>query len=412
MWRSYKVMKVLLINKFLYARGGGAISTLNTGRLLSAKSHKVIYWGMEHPSNPAYPNEELFVSHVDLNMPGSIKEKIMITLNILYSLEAKKKIEKLVKRERPDVVHLNNFAHQISPSILDVFKKYDIPVVMTIRDYKLVCPSYTMLLHGQPCERCRDKKFYWCFISKCTKDSRVKSFINMLEMYLHHRLLRIYDSIDTYISPSLFLKKKLEDMGFNRKIIHLPNFVEDNGTALPHKTKVNTVLYFGRLSPEKGIKTLIQAGRGLDIKLRILGTGPYEDALKQYVKTEHIRNVFFLGYKAGNELTAEIRNALVVVVPSEWYENNPRTVLEAFSFGTPVIGANIGGIPELVLNNETGLVFEPGDIDDLKEKLIYCINNKGELFQMGKTAQGFVRGNFNSAQYYDRLMKIYRGVRG
>lgn len=405
-------MKVLLINKFLYGKGGDAISTLNTGRLLSAEGHKVIYWGMDHPLNPQYPYKDYFVSYVDLNNPGGIKEKIRITSNIFYSSEAKKKIKKLINMEKPDIVHLNNFAHQISPSILGVFKKFDIPVVMTMHDYKLVCPSYTMLSDGKPCERCKGGRFYWCFLKKCTKNSRLKSLTNTIEMYLHHRILHIYDSIDVFISPSLFLKKKLEDMGFNRKIIHLPNFVEDKGAELPHKTKVNTVLYFGRLSSEKGIKTLVEAVRGLEIELRILGTGPYENALKQYVTTEHIRNVFFLGYKTGNELTSEIRNALVVVIPSEWYENNPRTVLEAFSLGTPVIGANIGGIPELVLNNETGLAFEPGDIDDLKEKLIYCINNRGKLFQMGKTAQGFVRENFNPAQYYDRLMKIYRGVRG
>lgn len=405
-------MRILLVNKFMFPKGGDAICTLNTGRLLSAKGHQVIYWGMDHPSNPDYPHKGFFITHVDLNKPESIMRRINIIANILFSFEAKDKIERLVRFEKPDIVHLNNIAHQISPSILQVFRKYRIPVVMTLHDYKMVCASYLMVNHGKICGACKNGKYYMCFFKKCVKDSRMKSSVNMLEMYLHHRILHIYDSIDVFISPSLFLKKKLEDMGFKKEIIHLPNFMEDNGATLPHKTTVNTVVYFGRLSSEKGIKTLIKAVRGLDIELRILGTGPYEDALKQYVKTEHIRNVFFLGYKTGNELTVEIRNALVVVVPSEWYENNPRTVLEAFSLGTSVIGANIGGIPELVLNNETGLVFEPGDIDDLKEKLIYCINNREKLFQMGKTAQGFVRGNFSSAQYYDKLMDIYRGVRG
>ena len=405
-------MRVLLVNKFLYKKGGDAICTLSTGRLLLTKGHQVIYWGMDHPSNPDYPHKELFVTHVDLNKPESIRHRINIMANILFSFEAKDKIERLVRFEKPDIAHLNNIVHQISPSILQVFRKYRIPVVMTLHDYKMVCASYLMINKGRTCEACRHSKYYMCFLKKCVKDSRPKSFLNTLEMYLHHRILHIYDVIDVFISPSLFLKRKLEDMGFSRKIIHLPNFIEDNSVKLPRKIKVNTVLYFGRLSPEKGIKTLIKAVRGLDIELRILGTGPYEGALKQYVKTEHIRNVFFLGYKTGNELTVEIKNALVVVVPSEWYENNPRTILEAFTLGIPVVGARIGGIPELVLDNETGLTFEPGDIDDLKKKLIYCINNRRKLFQMGKTAQGFVRGNFSSAQYYDRLMKIYRGVRG
>jgi len=405
-------MKVLLVNKFLYAKGGDAISMLDTGRLLFAKGHQVIYWGMDHPSNSDYPHKEFFVSYVDLNKPGSIGRRIKITTNILYSFNARDKIERLVRLEKPDIVHLNNIAHQISPSILQVFRKYRIPVVMTLHDYKMVCASYLMINHGNICEACKDGNYHKCFLKKCVKNSRMKSFINMVEMYLHHRILHIYDSIDVFISPSLFLKKKLEDMGFNRKIIHLPNFIEDNGATLPHKTRVNTVLYFGRLSSEKGIKTLIKAVRGMDIELRILGTGPYENTLKRYVEAERIRNVFFLGYKTGNELTVEIRNALVVVIPSEWYENNPRTVLEAFSLGTPVIGARIGGIPELVQDYNTGLTFKPGNVDDLRRKLMYCIDNKKKVFEMGKTAQEFVCENFNQAQYYDKLMNIYRSVRG
>lgn len=401
-------MKILLVNKFLYPRGGDAISTLNTGNLLISNGHEVIFWGMAHVLNPEYPFRDYFVSYVDLNEPCGIENRIRIAINILYSFEAKKKMDRLVKIIKPDVVHLNNFAHQISPSIIDVFVKYEIPVVMTFRDYKMVCASYLMTNNGRICEACKEGKYYRCFLKKCVKNSLAKSLLNTVEMYLHHKILRIYNLVDVFISPSLFLKKKLEDMGFNRKIIHLPNFVEDKGATLPHKTKVNTVLYFGRLSSEKGIKTLIKAVRGMDIELRILGVGPFENTLKRYVKTERICNVFFLGYKTGNELTTEIRNALVVVVPSEWYENNPRTVLEAFSLGTPVIGARIGGIPELVLDNETGLTFEPEDIDDLKEKLMYCINNKGKVFDMGKTAQKFVRENFNSEKHYQRLFEIYQ----
>jgi glycosyltransferase involved in cell wall biosynthesis len=400
-------MRVLLVNKFLYNKGGDAICTLNTGRLLFAKGHQVIYWGMDHPSNPDYPHKELFVTHVDLNKPGSIRCRINIMANILFSFKAKDKIEHLVRLEKPDIVHLNNIAHQISPSILQIFRKYRIPVVMTLHDYKMVCASYLMINHGEICEACKNGKYHMCFLKECVKDSRMKSFVNMLEMYLHHRILHIYDSIDVFISPSLFLKKKLEDMGFNKKIIHLPNFVEDNGTTLPHKTKVNTVVYFGRLSSEKGIKTLIKAVRVLDIELRILGTGPYEDALKQYVKTEHIRNVFFLGYKAGDELIVEIRNALVVVVPSEWYENNPRTVLEAFSLSTPVLGARIGGIPELIKNGQNGLTFEAANSVDLREKLQYVLDNPDRIVDMGKNARRFVEEKFNPEKHYNNLIKIY-----
>jgi len=172
-------MKILLINKFLYPRGGDAISTINTGKILSEKGHKVIFWGMKHPKNPSYQYQKYFIENIDYEKPMNIKEKINISFKIFYSFEAKRKIKKFINEVvKPDIVHLNNFAHQISPSILHVFKKYEIPIVMTMRDYKLVCPSYSMLSNDNPCEKCKGGKYYWCFLRKCTKNSYMKSLIN------------------------------------------------------------------------------------------------------------------------------------------------------------------------------------------------------------------------------------------
>ena len=153
-------MKVLLINKFLYPKGGDAISTLTTGDLLSKKGHDVVYWGMQHPSNPDYPYKEYFVPYVDYNKPQGIVQKFKAAANILYSFQAKDKIEEFLKTFKPDVIHLNNFAHQISPSILNAFHKNNIPTVMTLRDYKLVCPVYTMLSHSKTCEKCKGGRYY------------------------------------------------------------------------------------------------------------------------------------------------------------------------------------------------------------------------------------------------------------
>ncbi|MGB3339932.1 MAG: glycosyltransferase family 4 protein [bacterium] len=406
-------MRVLLINKFLYARGGDAISTLDTGRLLKAHGHQVVYWGMAHPANPIYPYQELFTKYVDLNAPVNLSSRLKIAANLLYSFEAKNKIERLVQIEKPDIVHLNNFAHQISPSILRVFQRHNIPTVMTLHDYKMVCASYLMINRDKTCEACRHGKYYMCFLKKCVKDSILKSFLNTVEMYLHHKILHLYDSIDIFISPSVFLKQKLHDMGFNnKKIVYLPNFVNGANKHTLKKTRTNRFLYFGRLSNEKGLETLIKAAGGMDIELYIAGTGSHEPELKQVAVTEAVNNVYFMGYKSGNELAKEIREALAVVVPSQWYENNPRTVLESFTMGTPVIGANIGGIPEIVLNNETGLTFRSGDVDDLRRAMKFCINNKGKVWAMGKRAQQYVRKNFNAPQFYEGLMNIYHRVTG
>lgn len=401
-------MKILLVNKFLYPFGGDAISNLLIGRLLSEKGHRVVFWGMEHPKNQEYPYKELFVSYVDFNKSMGLFQKVKASLNVLYSFEAKNKIKKLLKMEMPDVIHLNNFAHQISPSILDVFKKFKIPIVITLRDYKLVCPAYIMLLHGKICEKCKNRNYYWCFFHKCTKNSYLKSFLNVIEMYLHHRLLSIYDLIDIFISPSKFLKEKVKEMGFRKTIVYLPNFINKEDFVPNYNFNNKTICYFGRLSKEKGLFTLIESLKGIDVELKIIGEGPLNKDLKLRVQKEKLDNVKFLGYKSGEELKNIIRNSMAVILPSKCYEINPRTILESFALGKPVIGSRIGGIPELVKDGETGLTFETGSADDLRKKILYLINNPHKVVKMGKNARKFIEKKFNSEKHYQRLMEIYQ----
>ncbi len=401
-------MKILLINKFLYPKGGDAVSTLETGRLLSKKGHEVTFWGMEHPKNQNFAYKEYFISYVDYNKPLSLFKQLRSSLKILYSLEAKSKINNLLENWKPDIVHLNNFAHQISPSVLDVLKKYKIPTVITMHDYKLVCPTYSMLLDGKPCERCKNGKYYYCFINKCAKNSKVKSFVNTLEMYLHHKVLKIYNKIDIFISPSKFLMNKVREMGFIKKIVYLPNFVDLEKYKPSYDFKNRTIIYFGRLSKEKGIDTFISAVKNLNVVLKIVGSGLYEDKLKNRVKVENISNVYFLGYKEERELIDIVRKSSFVVIPSECYENNPMSVLESFVIGKPVVGARIGGIPELVIDGKTGVTFESGNAQDLREKINYLLANPKIVVEMGRNAREFVEKNFSSEKHYKKLMRIYR----
>ena len=399
-------MKILLINKFLYPKGGDAISTLNTGKLLAAKGHKVTFWGMDHPKNPDYYYKELFVSCVDYNKPNGIFRQLKAVVNLLYSFEAKKKIEKLLNIEKPDIVHLNNFAHQISPSILDVFARDNIPTVMTMHDYKLVCPTYSMLLDGRPCERCKNGKYYWCFLKNCTKSSYSKSFINAMEMYLHHKILHIYNKIDLFISPSMFLKGKVEQMGFKGKIFYLPNFVRLEDFSPGDGLEENSIVYVGRLSEEKGIVTLIEAVKGVDVEVKIVGDGPIKDRIE---KTRP-NNVVFLGYMTQEHFKKEVINSMGLIIPSECYENNPLAVIEAFALGKPVIGAQIGGIPELVQDGKTGYTFEPGNSGDLRNKIKCLLDNQDKAIQMGKNARALVEKEYNAEIHYKHLIEIYNKV--
>ena len=400
-------MKALLINKYLYRKGGDAICTLATGELLLNNGHDICCWGMGHPDNPEYPYEHMFVDYVDLVNGGGLRQQIKTAANILYSLEAKRKIQKLINIIQPDIVHLNNFAHQISPSILHVFKKYNLPSVMTLHDYKLICPAYTMLNNGKLCEKCKGGRYYHCVLNKCTKGSYAKSLVAMLEMYLHHKLLHIYDLIDVFISPSAFLKEKVKEMGFNREVIHLPNFVDLTDFQPKYQGEENSIVYFGRLSPEKGLLTLLKAVKGLDVQLKIIGDGPLKQELENKVSTENMSNVEFLGYRSGDELQGIIKNCIATITPSQCYENNPRTVIESFALGKPVIGTNIGGIPELVIDGRTGYTFEPGNPDDLRIKIKQLLKDPGKIIEMGKKARTFVETEFSSERHYDQLLNIY-----
>ena len=401
-------MKILLINKFLFPKGGDAISTLTTGKILSKYGHQVSLWGMDHPANPIYPFTDLFVRYVDYEGDAGFFSRAGTAMNILYSFEAKKKMAVLLEHVKPDIVHLNNFAHQIGPSILDVIKRQRIPVVMTMRDYKMVCPTYSMLCKSEICEKCRDGRFYHCGINRCTKGNLFKSLVNVSEMYLHHRILHIYDKIDLYISPSRFLKDKVEEMGLKGEVVHLPNCVDVAGFEAGFEWQEKSIVYVGRLSHEKGVETLINAVKNIgDIWLKIIGDGPLKGVLEEKIRKENISNVAFLGYRAGKALHDEIRRSMFLVIPSEWYENNPRTVIEAFALGKPAVGARIGGIPELVRDWETGLTYTSGDVADLKEKITLMLKNKKKIPEMGKNARSLVERELNAELYYHNLMEIY-----
>lgn len=401
-------MKILLVNKFLYPAGGDAVSTLTTGQMLLKKGHEVFYWGMKHPRNPPYPFEEYFVDYVDYDRPHNFREKVLMTANIFYSIEAQKKLASLLKVIRPDVAHLNNFAHQISPSILDVFRKFRIPVVMTLRDHKMVCPFWYLLSGGKICEKCKNGRYYWCFLKKCTKGSRAKSFINTVEMYLHHKILHIYDRVDVFISPSNFLKNKLNELGFKKEILVLPNFVDPAEFEPSFEPAGKSILYVGRLSQEKGLFTLLEAVKNTAVTLKIIGAGPLKTPLLEKIAGGGLDNVILEGYKTGEDLKNEIRQAAFTVIPSICYENNPRTVIESFASGKPVVGARIGGIVELVKDFDTGLTFEPGNVADLKEKISFLIVEPELIKRMGKKARKLVEDELNPHRHYEKLLKIYR----
>lgn len=403
-------MKILLVNKFFYPKGGAENSFFETAKLLERNGHKAVFFSMNHPENLPCAFEPYFVSNVDLNENGGFMNNLRTIGRIHYSFEAKKNIEKLIAVEKPDIAHLNNISHQISPSIIDSLRKSGIPIVMSLRDYKLTCPVYTLLRDGKLCEECSGGRFYKVLTNRCTKGSVSKSAVNMTEMYLHHKLMHVYEKIDEFISPSRFLLEKTLEMGFKGSINHLPNFIPVSEYTPSFSIEGNSIVYLGRLSEEKGVATLIESVRDLDVTLKIIGDGPLIPRLHEQIRARGQKNVVFLGFKTGKELKDEIRSSLFTVIPSEWYENNPRSVIESFALGKPVIGSRIGGIPELIQDWQTGLTFEAGNAADLREKIILVIKNKDKMVRMGMFARSFVEKEFNQDVHYEGLMKIYKGA--
>ena len=404
-------MKVLHVNKFHYRKGGSEAVYFDTAHMLEKRGHQSLFFSMEHAENVPCEQSRYFMPFVDLNATRGVGKQLKTAVRILYSFDAKKRLAALLDEHKVDVAHLHNIHHQISPSILHELKRRNIPVVMTLHDYKMVCPSYSLLAHGLLCAACTGGTFYHAIQKRCVKGSLAKSALAAAEMYLHHSMLDIYGLVNVFIAPSLFLKQTLANMGFKKQIVHLPNFIDLAQFA--HYSEERSIsrrfVYFGRLSAEKGLATLLKAVAGLpQAKLDVIGDGPLRAELEQWTKKHCAERVCFYGHLRGDELWSRIRKAIAVIVPSEWYENNPLTVIEAFALCVPVIGARIGGIPELVRNGETGLTFEAGNVEALTAKLRYAADNTIGMRQMGVQAQTFVQNDLSAEQHYEKLMRIYK----
>ncbi len=405
-------MKVLLVNKFFYPRGGSEACLFLTSRVLERHGHTPIPFAMAHPANLPSAQSGFFVSRVEFDEPASgAIARIKAAGRVIYSFQARRRLGALIREEKPDIAHLHNIHHQISPSILHTLRRHRVPVVMTLHDYKVVCPAYKLFLRGRTCELCRGGRFYHCALNRCTKGSLAKSLINTLECYLHRDILRTQKLVSVYISPSRFLARKLGEMGFRGKVVVLPNGLELDRFPSSRGPGGDSLVYLGRLSPEKGVQTLIAALEGTKIRCSIIGSGPMEEALKAGTPGETLSGIVFRGHLFPDEIIPEIQRARAVVVPSLWYENNPYNVLEAFALSRPVIAADIGGLPELV-SDRTGWTFPPGDADALRGRIEEALARPDEAERRGREGRKLVEKENDAEAYYRGLMKIYETALG
>jgi glycosyltransferase involved in cell wall biosynthesis len=378
-------------------------------RLFAEAGWTVVPFSMQHPQNQPTEWARYFVE--DSAGGRSPVSKVIKAVGAIYSTEAARRIRALVRASRPDIAHAHNIYHHLSPSVLVELRRREIPVVLTLHDLKLACPAYKMYSQGVVCERCRGGALRNVIKHRCIKDSTAMSALVWLESTLH-KMLDVYRSTVTqFIVPSRFFLAKFAAWGIDTtRFTHVPNPI-DADALVPSGEPGDAFVYLGRLVPEKGVDTLVRAAARARVRLRIVGTGPEEPALRA-LAAELRGDVEFTGYLSGPDLQAAICSARAVVIPSEWYENAPLSVLEASALARPVIGADIGGIPELIRHEETGFVYRSGSVDALVEVLERVQRLPvATLARMGQAGREWMRAEFSPAIYRERMLSIYRRLR-
>jgi glycosyltransferase involved in cell wall biosynthesis len=311
----------------------------------------------------------------------------------------------LLRVEKPDIAHLHNIYHHLSPNIIATLKKHGIPVVMTLHDYKVVCPAFKLFVKGAICEECRNRRFYWCVLKKCVQGSRLKSLLCALEVSWHRRY---YEMVDALISPSRFLKAKIAEMGFPKRCRFIPNAASLENGSPPAAVDPPQVICFGRLVEEKGIHLLIEAMQGVPADCLIIGDGPKKEELQDLAAQTPDARIQFMDHQPFPLLQTIVRRATMVVIPSIWYENNPFSIIESFSMGIPVVAARIGGIPEMVIDRETGILFTAGSSADLRDKIVLLLQDPGLGRELARKARLHFEHHFHPVQHYEKLLGLYR----
>ncbi|MDZ7333738.1 MAG: glycosyltransferase [candidate division KSB1 bacterium] len=405
-------MKILMVNKYYYVKGGSERYLFDIKALLEQHGHEVIPFAMKDEQNFPSEYQNYFVDHVDYDAPFSLK-KLKEAARLIYSLHAREKIEALIEATQPDVAHLHMIDHQISPAILHSLHRYGIPVVQTVHQYKLVCPNYRFYIEhkNQICERCLPKKFYQPILTRCHKNSLAASLLISLEAYCHHWLGTYRKHVRLFHTPSAFMKRMLVAGGIDAQKIEHHFLVTwlDQFPFSPHYE--DYFVYLGRLSPEKGVMTLLKAmTRIKKSKLMIIGDGAQRPELERFARDHGISNVQFAGYKNKNEVKELLSHAAFTVVPSEWYENSPLVIYEAFAMGKPVIGATIGGITEFIEPNKDGLHFPAGDDRVLAECIQSLLDQPKKVAELGRHARDKAERFFAPEEHYQWLSRVYERI--
>ncbi len=421
-------MKILLVNKFHYRKGGAETYYLTVGSELERMGHEVAYFSMKHPNNLPCKWDRYFVTQREYNDVKNPLSAVRDGIALIYSPEAKRNFQALCEEFRPDVVHLNNVHRQITLSILDApyLKEHHVPVFYTAHDYVTVCPGYLMLDgEGRVCDAClEDGRYRHCIENRCVKGSRAKSALAALEASFN-RAHRSNERIDRVIAPSRFMRSKLIEGGWPEgKVLALQNFADDailaraSGVAGDVTDRESPyLLFFGRLSAEKGVDVLLRAFDAAapslprEMRLIVVGDGPDAAEFRELAASlDSAPRIEFAGYQTGDALQTYVERASLAIASSRWRENMPYSIVEAFAAGTPVVGTRIGGIPELVADGVTGFTCEPGDVATMADAMVRgaeAFLDAPVYVRMQESCRAYVRENCSRDKFMDQLVELY-----
>lgn len=394
---------ILNVSQNHYIRGGSDRYFFTLAELLEKHGHQVIPFTAASPENEPTEWERYFPRGADFVHPGAGD-----LLRFLYSRDAVKSMRRLLADTEIELAHFHIYYGKLTASILGVLEKAGIPRIQTLHEYKLTCPVYSHLSNDVICETCAGKHFWRALPKRCNRGSLARTALSVMESYVS-RALGSVEKMDHFISVSHFLRKKMIAHGIPEdKISTVHNFVDVSDIA-PNYDAGGYILYFGRVHRSKGILTLVEAAAPLkEVPLYIVGDGEAMPEIQRIVAEKRCDHIQLLGFKQGDDLRDLILNSICTVLPSEWYENCPMSVLESYAYGKPVIGADIGGIPELIVDGTDGFLVPSGGTAALRERLLWMSENKAEAAEMGRVGREKMETAFNADIHYERIMNVYR----
>ena len=385
-------MKIVFVHNTYRQRGGEDAVVAAESALLERNGQKVIRY--------LRSNEEI--------SSLSRSQQLLLVKDIVHSEKSKHELFALLQTERPDVVHVHNTFMMISPSVYEACRDVGIPVVQTLHNYRLLCPGWSLSRDGRVCEECIDDGLWRSVWHGCYRDSRLMTAAVALMLQVHRTKGTWERSVDSYVALTNFAREKFIQGGLPPSTIHVkPNFLESDPGE--RSSGGEAFLFVGRLSAEKGVGILLDAWQQLShaIPLVIIGDGPLRQSLENEVAAKGLSNIRFTGWLSTPEVYKAIKNAAALIIPSVCYEGFPMTLVEAFACGTPVIGSDLGGVREIVIDGRNGVHFAAGNARDLASKVEWAWARPAVLEEMGHAGRNDFEQLYSAEKNYKRLLQIY-----